>query len=131
MFTRINICHMLYIIYLFYFIFLGILLACKKGTLKTDGSMQVDVDKEIFLLLNVFDENKSWYLDDNLRMSGIDPAKINKEDEGFMESNLMHAINGRFFGNLEKLEVCYGKRVAWYLGSLGNEVDMHTGNVLR
>ena len=112
-------------------IFLGILLACKKGTLKTDGSMQVNVDKEIFLLLNVFDENKSWYLDDNLRMSGIDPAKINKEDEGFMESNLMHAINGRFFGNLEKLEVCYGKRVAWYLGSLGNEVDMHTGNVLR
>ena len=106
------------------------MLVCRKGTFLGDRNKRADIDKAMFLLQNVFDENKSWYLDDNLKMNGIDPSKINKEDEGFAESNLMHVINGRFFGNLEGLDVCYGKKVAWYLGALGNEVDMHTGNSL-
>ena len=106
---------------------LGLMLACKKGTLREDRKTRTDVDKEVFLLQSVFDENKSWHLDENLKINGIDPAGINKEDESFVESNLMHAINGRFFGNLEGLDVCYGTKVAWYLGALGNEVDMHTG----
>ena len=105
------------------------MLICKKGTFSTGDFTRVDVDREMFLLQNVFDENKSWYLDENLRLNGIDPSTINKEDEDFAESNLMHVINGRFFGNLDGLNVCYGEKVAWYLGALGNEVDMHTGKV--
>ena len=105
----------------------GLMLICKKGTFHEDGNTRVDVDRQMFLMQNVFDENKSWYLDENLKMNGINPSKINKEDEDFMESNLMHAVNGRFYGNLEGLDVCYGRKVAWYLGALGNEVDMHTG----
>ena len=81
----------------------------------------------MFLMQNVFDENKSWYIEENLIFNNIDQTTIDKEDEDFMESNLMHAINGRFFGNLEELNVCYGKKAVWYLGVLGNEVDMHTG----
>ena len=106
------------------------MLICKKGTFKSDGLTRVDVEKEMFLLQNVFDENKSWYLDENLRLNGIDPSTINKEDEAFAESNLMHVVNGRFFGNLDGLSVCYGEKIAWYLGALGNEVDMHTGKVM-
>ena len=102
-------------------------MACKKGSLNNAGTKRNDVDKEMFLLQNVFDENKSWYLDDNLRANRINPALINKEDEDFMESNLMHAVNGRFYGNLEGLDLCIGDKVAWYLAAFGNTVDMHTG----
>ena len=106
------------------------MLICKKGTFSGDGLARVDVDKEMFLLQNVFDENKSWYLDENLRLNGIDPSTINKQDEGFIESNLMHAVNGRIFGNLFGLNLCSGENVAWYLGALGNEVDIHTGKIM-
>ena len=106
------------------------MLICKKGTFSRDGFTRVDVDREMFLLQNVFDENKSWYLDENLRLNGIDPSTINKEDEDFVESNLMHAVNGRFFGNLFGLNLYSGEKVAWYFGALGNEVDIHTGKVM-
>ncbi|XP_065054471.1 hephaestin-like protein [Rhopilema esculentum] len=108
---------------------IGLLLVCKKG------SYDKPPEREMFLMQNVFDENKSWYIDENLILNNIDPKTIDKEDEDFMESNLMHAVNGRFFGNLEELNVCYNKKVVWYLGVLGNEVDMHTavfnGNMLQ
>lgn len=51
---------------------------------------------------------------------------MNKEDEGFLESNKMHVINGYVFGNLRGLEMTKGEKVDWYLMGLGNEVDMHT-----
>lgn len=45
---------------------------------------------EFFLLATVFDENLSWYLDDNILMFTLSPDKIDKEDEDFQESNKMH-----------------------------------------
>lgn len=98
---------------------------CKSGILTDDGRRK-DVQKEFYLLFNVLDENESWYLDENLRSNGIDPSKVNKNDDDFKESNLMHAINGRMYGNLEELDVCQGDEVAWHLSVLGSEVDMHT-----
>lgn len=42
----------------------------------------------------MFDENLSWYLDDNIRPLTTAPGKpaVNKEDEGFIESNRMHGV---------------------------------------
>lgn len=51
---------------------------------------QKNVDKEFFLLVTVFDENLSWYLDDNIEKFLINPNDIDKEDEDFQESNKMH-----------------------------------------
>ena len=48
------------------------------------------------------------------------------EDEDYLESNLMHGINGYLYANLPGLEVCLGDKVSWHLIGLGNEVDMHT-----
>ena len=101
---------------------------CKSGILNDDGSRN-DVQKEFYLLFNVVDENKSWYLDENLKSSGIEAKKINKEDEDFKESNLLHAINGRIYGNLDSFEVCHGDKVAWHFSVLGSEVDMHTSEL--
>ena len=98
---------------------------CKSGILNEDGTRN-DVQKEFYLIFHVLDENESWYLDENLRSNGIDPTKINKEDEDFKESNKMHAVNGRIYDNLDSIHMCRGDKVAWHLSVLGNEVDIHT-----
>ncbi|XP_044077458.1 ferroxidase HEPHL1 [Siniperca chuatsi] len=100
----------------------GPLLVCKKGTLGEKGT-QKGVDKELFLLFSVMDENMSWYLEDNIKLFGSN--KTNPEDADFEESNKMHAVNGLMYGNLLGLEMCAGDKVTWYTFGLGTEVDIH------
>lgn len=47
---------------------------------------------EFFLLFLIFDENESWYLDDNIKIYSDHPEKVNKDDEKFIESNKMHGM---------------------------------------
>jgi manganese oxidase len=70
----------------------------------------IDVDREFATLFMVWNEN----------------AHDTPENE--QEPNLKHAINGRFFANLEGLEMKTGERVRWYVLALGNEVDLHTAH---
>ncbi|XP_053246201.1 ceruloplasmin isoform X1 [Podarcis raffonei] len=102
----------------------GPFLVCRKGSLLPSGK-QKNVDKEFFLLATVFDENLSWYLDDNIALSVGNPTQINKEDEDFQESNKMHSLNGYMYGSQEGLEMCSGDTVSWHLIGLGSEVDIH------
>ncbi|XP_027747661.1 ceruloplasmin isoform X3 [Empidonax traillii] len=102
----------------------GPLLVCRKGTLLSSGK-QKNVDMEFFLLATVFDENLSWYLDDNILMFTLNPDKTEKDDEDFQESNKMHSINGYMYGNQPGLEMCKGSVVSWHLMGLGSEVDVH------
>ncbi|KAK7889548.1 hypothetical protein WMY93_025108 [Mugilogobius chulae] len=103
---------------------IGPLIICKRGTLDLHGDRSGDYVYS--LLFMVLDENMSWYLDENIRTYITTPAKGLKEDEGFIESNKMHAINGFVFGNLPGLSMCQGNRILWHLMALGNEVDMHS-----
>ena len=98
---------------------------CKRGILNEDGTRK-DIQKEFYMIFHVLDENESWYLDENMRNSGIDPMKFNKADKSFKESNMMYAVNGRIYANLDLFEVCQGDNVAWHMSVLGNEVDIHT-----
>lgn len=102
---------------------IGPLIVCRKHYLKTFNPIK---KLEFSLLFLVFDENESWYLDDNIKTYSDHPEKVNKEDEEFIESNKMHAINGRMFGNLQGLTMHVGDEVNWYLMGMGNEVDLHT-----
>lgn len=54
--------------------------------------VQKNYNKEFHLLATIFDENLSWYLDENIRLYTTSTAStpLNKEDEAFMESNKMH-----------------------------------------
>ena len=74
----------------------------------------------------MFDENRSPYLDPNIQTFAGDPASVDPDDEGFIESNLMHSINGYVFGNLPGLRMRFGERVRWYPFAMGTEVDLHT-----
>ncbi|KAL7397112.1 hypothetical protein ABVT39_017027 [Epinephelus coioides] len=100
----------------------GPLLVCRPGSLKKGA--QKNYDKEFHLMATVFDENLSWYLDDNIKTLGPRTTPFNKEDEGFMESNKMHAINGFVYRNLPGLTMCKGDKVTWHVSGLGSETDI-------
>ncbi|PKU34320.1 hephaestin isoform x1 [Limosa lapponica baueri] len=102
----------------------GPLLICKPGTLD-ENNKQKGIDKEFYLLFSVFDENLSWYLNANIKYYlRVEETSV-KKDDGFKESNRMHAINGLMFGNLPELKVCEGDNVSWHLLGLGSEADVH------
>ncbi|KAM4548230.1 ceruloplasmin [Odontesthes bonariensis] len=100
----------------------GPLLICRPGSLKK--GQQKNYNKEYHLMATVFDENLSWYLDENIRTFTTAPNTVNKEDEGFMESNKMHAINGFVYNNLPGLTMCKGDKITWHLSGLGSESDI-------
>ncbi|XP_071837911.1 hephaestin-like protein isoform X2 [Apostichopus japonicus] len=102
----------------------GPLVVCREGIL--DDGIRKDVAKELFLFFMVFDENKSWYLDDNIQTLAGKPNEVDKGDPEFQEGNLMHGINGLLYNNLKGLQVSFNQSTEWYLMGLGDEVDLHT-----
>ncbi|KAK7172295.1 hypothetical protein R3I93_004573 [Phoxinus phoxinus] len=108
---------------------IGALLTCKKGTLNSSNERS-DVDEDFILMFSVVDENLSWYLEENVETFCSDPDEtkqlMERADEDFRESNLMHSINGYVYGNLPSLKVCVGRPVSWHLFGIGNEVDIHS-----
>jgi hephaestin len=96
----------------------------RHGQARADGSPK-DVDREVFALFSVLDENASPYLEANIqRYAGKQPP--DPDDEDFGESNLMHSINGYVYGNQPMITMRRGERVRWYVMSMGTEVDLHT-----
>ncbi|XP_049623124.1 hephaestin isoform X2 [Suncus etruscus] len=104
----------------------GPLIICRKGTLDVYGERN-DVDREFSLLFLIFDENKSWYLEENMATYGSqEPSSTNLQNATFLESNKMHAINGKLYANLKGLKMYQGERVAWYMLAMGEDIDIHT-----
>ncbi|XP_059767201.1 hephaestin isoform X5 [Balaenoptera ricei] len=104
----------------------GPLAICRKGILEPNGGRR-DMDREFALLFLIFDENQSWYLEENVETYGPqDPGHVNLQDETFLESNKMHAINGKLYANLRGLTMYQGERVAWYMLAMGQDIDLHT-----
>ena len=96
----------------------------RRGEAREDGSPK-DVDREIFALFSVMNENESPFLQQNIRRF-TSPPYPDPADEGFQESNLMHAINGYVYGNQPMIRMDEGERVRWYVMGMGTEVDLHT-----
>ncbi|XP_073530743.1 ceruloplasmin [Phyllobates terribilis] len=102
----------------------GPLVICKKPLFLL--SLHKETILRFFLLFLIFDENKSWYLEENIETYSLHPEEVKKDDEEFIESNLMHAINGKLYANLQGLTMHVGDHINWHLIGLGNEVDIHT-----
>jgi hephaestin len=106
---------------------IGPIIVGREGALRQDGTPE-DVDREFVQMFTVFDENASWYLDENIaEFTGVPPS-VDPEHDAFIESNLMHSVNGYVFGNLplSTLTMRRGERVRWYMLGMGTEVDLHT-----
>ncbi|XP_047664470.1 ferroxidase HEPHL1-like isoform X2 [Tachysurus fulvidraco] len=102
----------------------GPLVVCRKGTLNSTRQRS-DVEKEFALLFMVFDENESWYLEENINTYLVKKS-VDTNEQSFLESNQMHGINGKLYANLNGLRMRQGDRTEWYLMGLGSEEDVHT-----
>jgi len=102
----------------------GFIEITRRGMARADGS-PVDVDRELFNMFLVSDENGSHFLQENIDRFAQPPAP-DPEDEEFHESNLMHSINGYVYGNQPLPTIQVGQRVRWYTMAMGTEVDIHT-----
>ncbi|XP_072474368.1 ceruloplasmin-like [Notamacropus eugenii] len=101
----------------------GPLITCKKGTL--NGDTEKDIDRSFIIMFNAVDENKSWYLDENIKTYCYEPDKVNKSDPDFVESNRMHSMNGFLFGNIPNITMCMEDRVHWHFFGIGSFHDKH------
>lgn len=107
----------------------GMIVVTRRGMARPDGSPK-DVDREFFTHFQIFNENQSLLLDENIRSFAGDPASVNKDDPGFMMSNLKHTINGYIYGNLplQTMTMKKGERVRWYVSGAGGIEDLHTAH---
>jgi FtsP/CotA-like multicopper oxidase with cupredoxin domain len=103
----------------------GAIIVTRKGAAKPDGTPK-GVDREFVTLFKIFDENVAWYLDDNIAALPDKPAKFDRDNADFVESNKMHSINGYVFGSMPMPNMKVGEHVRWYLFALGTETDLHT-----
>ncbi|KAM7380225.1 hypothetical protein PAMP_003537 [Pampus punctatissimus] len=97
--------------------------------------IKLKADKEQHAVFTVFDENKSWYLDENIRQFS-DRSKVNKADIDFYKYNVMHnemtnihvltAINGYAFESGPCLGFCNGEVATWHVSSIGAQDYIQT-----
>ncbi|XP_047456763.1 coagulation factor V [Mugil cephalus] len=103
---------------------IGPILICKSQSLNV-RNVQLKADKEQHAVFAVFDENKSWYLEDNIRQY-CDRSKVNKADPDFYKSNIMHTINGYAFESGPLLGFCNGEVATWHVSSIGAQDYIQT-----
>ena len=102
----------------------GEIVISRAGQANPDGTPK-GVDRNIVVDFQIFDQNQSLYLDQEI--AGLKDAKtIDKDDDEFIESNLKHSINGYGYGNMPMIDMKLGQHVRWYVLDLGTEVDVHS-----
>jgi manganese oxidase len=121
---------------------MGAMIVTRRGQANADGTPK-DVDREMIALFTAFNENLSWYLQQNIaRINGADPkalrdAGANFSDArgyftfagtSFIETNYKFSVNGYLYGDGPVMTVRQGERVRWYLLGMGDvgALNFHT-----
>lgn len=111
----------------------GIILIINSGALFHDDTLlPIGGTREVFLHFSVMNEGQSFHIRANARRDAGNRALASEqfeellENEEFVESNLMHSINGYVYCNGPLLKLRQGQRTRFYMYSLGSEVDLHT-----
>ncbi len=104
---------------------IGPMIITARGRAGPDGRPD-DVDREFVVLFGEFDENLSWYLDENINTYAGNPKlrpKIGDFSDFYYIANLRETLNGLSFGHTPGLVMDRGERVRWYIfASTGFEV---------
>ncbi|XP_008071154.1 ceruloplasmin-like [Carlito syrichta] len=96
----------------------GPLVVCLEGT-------KPSIVHRVLHFMN-FDENESWYFEDNIKALSPNLTERDRKNATFILSNQMHGINGRIFGNNQGLRFYIGDEVNWYVCGTGSRFDLHT-----
>ncbi|XP_034267842.1 coagulation factor V [Pantherophis guttatus] len=97
---------------------IGPLLVCKRKALDSKG-VQKKADVEQHAVFAVFDENKSWYLEDNIKKYCSNSSSVKKDDPKFYKSNVMYTLNGYASDRTDILGFRQSEIVEWHLTSVG------------
>jgi hephaestin len=127
---------------------IGPIVITRKGMARPDGSPK-DVDRELFALFMIIDENQTPYIQHNIDTYASDPKSVkkmelvNEDEDGFADLTMGHGfalvnhkftINGYIFGNNPPIQIHKGEHVRWYLMTMGDGFNFHTphwhGNVV-
>ena len=120
----------------------GAIIVARRGQANADGTPR-DVDREIVALFSAFNENQSWYMQQNAaRISTADPKAVGRDSAnfsdaqgyftfagtGFVETNYKFSVNGYLYGDGPVMPVTQGQRVRWYLLDMGDvgALNFHT-----
>ncbi len=119
---------------------IGAIVVTRRGQARADGTPQ-DVDREVVGVFVTFDENWSWFLNDNIKRFIKGNKKLNKVEavgadpvtggadilgRGFAPSNLRWTVNGYQFASGPVPQMHEGQRVRWYVIALGEGLNFHT-----
>ncbi|XP_045694555.1 coagulation factor V [Phyllostomus hastatus] len=104
---------------------IGLLLICKSRSLDKRG-IQRAADIEQQAVFAVFDENRSWYIEDNINKFCASPEKVDRANPKFYESNIMSTINGYVPESISTLGFCFDDTVQWHFCSVGTQDDVLT-----
>uniref|UniRef100_A0A8C2WSE7 Coagulation factor VIII, procoagulant component n=1 Tax=Cyclopterus lumpus TaxID=8103 RepID=A0A8C2WSE7_CYCLU len=109
----------------------GTLLICKYNSMDTRGHL-LGPDKEWSLIFAVFDENRSWYFNENMQKSSQNFPNIT--DPEFYKSNVIHSINGEMFPG-RQFVASQNDIAFWHVANVGTQSDFlsvyFTGNVFQ
>ncbi|XP_036611939.1 coagulation factor V isoform X2 [Trichosurus vulpecula] len=104
---------------------IGLLLICKSRTLDNRG-VQRTADSEQQAVFAVFDENKSWYLEDNINKFCENPSSVKRDDPKFYASNIKSTINGFLPESISTRGFCHEDTVQWHFCSVGIQNEILT-----
>ncbi|KAM9795311.1 coagulation factor VIII [Neosynchiropus ocellatus] len=107
----------------------GSLLVCRYDALDPSGNL-IGADQDSALIFGVFDENKSWYHEQNIPESAKNSSKTTEAD--FYNSNVIYSINGLMFRG-RGFVMCSTDVAFWHVASVGTQSDFlsvyFTGNL--
>jgi hephaestin len=109
----------------------GAISVSAPGGLDRDTGFPKDVDVVVPLLFNIFRENDSPFIAESLDKYATGTVSEKElvelqEDDGWLESNTMHAANGFMYCNNPVMEFAKGARVRWIVFGYGSESSMHS-----
>ncbi|XP_077388804.1 coagulation factor VIII isoform X2 [Festucalex cinctus] len=108
----------------------GTLLICKSKAIDTRGRLLAP-DKDWTVMFAVFDENRSWYVDENIDKHQNSSETTNPE---LYNSNVIYSINGIMFSRPQFL-MCQTDVTFWHVANVGTQSDFlsvyFTGNLFQ
>ncbi|XP_070819516.1 coagulation factor VIII [Chaetodon trifascialis] len=109
----------------------GTLLICKNDAIDTRGRL-FGPDKEWSVIFAVFDENRSWYFNENMQKSS--QSSSNATDPEFYNSNVIYSVNGIMFSG-RQFVICETDVTFWHVANVGTQSDFlsvyFTGNLFQ
>lgn len=118
----------------------GAFVVTRRGMARPDGTPR-DADREFVAMFMEFDENRSWFIDHNIKRFTKNPKKLKFDGgpvddagtgadpllgTGFIPSNFRWSINGYQYANMPMPRMKLGEHVRWYLLTLGEGFNFHT-----